>query len=64
MMTCVFFFPLRLDSRRVIMYLHCVVGHYAEAGTELQVETRGKKTPATTTKMPFVTCHYHRPAAK
>ena len=33
----------------------------AKAGTELQVETRGKKTPATTTKMPFVTCHYHRP---
>lgn len=36
---------------------------HAKAGTELLVETRGKSTPAVTTKMPFVTCHYHRPAA-
>jgi aminomethyltransferase len=36
----------------------------AKAGTELQVETRGKRSSATTTKMPFVTCHYHRPAVK
>ena len=35
---------------------------HAKAGTELLVETRGKSTPAVTTKMPFVTCHYHRPA--
>jgi len=34
----------------------------AKAGTELLVETRGKRTPAVTAKMPFVTCHYHRPA--
>ena len=36
---------------------------HAKAGTELIVETRGKATPAVTAKMPFVTCHYHRPAA-
>ena len=36
---------------------------HAKAGTELLVETRGKSTPAVTAKMPFVTCHYHRPAA-
>ena len=35
---------------------------HAKAGTELMVETRGKSTPAVTAKMPFVTCHYHRPA--
>jgi len=35
---------------------------HAKAGTELLVETRGKSTPAVTAKMPFVTCHYHRPA--
>jgi aminomethyltransferase len=36
-------------------------GH-AKAGTEIEVETRGKRTPAVVSKMPFVTCHYHRPA--
>jgi aminomethyltransferase len=36
---------------------------FAKAGTELMVETRGKSTPAVTAKMPFVTCHYHRPSA-
>ena len=35
----------------------------AKAGTELQVETRGRKSTAVTAKMPFVTCHYHRPSA-
>ena len=40
-----------------------VLKSHAKAGTELQVETRGRKSEAVATKMPFVTCHYHRPAA-
>ena len=39
-----------------------VLKSHAKAGTELQVETRGRKSEAVATKMPFVTCHYHRPA--
>jgi len=35
---------------------------FAKAGTEVQVEVRGKVNPATVTKMPFVKVHYHKPA--
>lgn len=35
---------------------------FAKAGTELLVETRGKRTPAVTTKMPFVNTTYYKPA--
>lgn len=33
---------------------------YAKAGTELQVEVRGKINPATVTKMPFVPNTYFK----
>ena len=34
---------------------------FAKAGTEVQVETRGKRTPAVTSKMPFVNTTYYKP---
>jgi aminomethyltransferase len=34
---------------------------FAKVGTELQVETRGKATPAVVTKMPFVKTTYYKP---
>ena len=33
----------------------------AKAGTEVQVETRGKKTKAVVKKMPFVNTTYYKP---
>ena len=34
---------------------------FAKAGTEMVVETRGKRTPAVATKMPFISTTYYRP---
>ena len=34
---------------------------FAKAGTEMVVETRGKRTPAVATKMPFINTTYYRP---
>jgi len=34
---------------------------FAKAGTEVMVETRGKRTPAVTSKMPFVNTTYYKP---
>ncbi|CAL56242.1 GTP-binding protein TrmE/Glycine cleavage system T protein, domain 1 [Ostreococcus tauri] len=34
---------------------------FAKAGTEVQVETRGKRTAAVTSKMPFVNTTYYKP---
>jgi aminomethyltransferase len=34
-----------------------------KVGTKLQVEVRGKRRPATVTKMPFVPAKYYTPPA-
>jgi aminomethyltransferase len=34
-----------------------------KAGTDVQVEVRGKVNPATVTKMPFIPTTYYRPPA-
>ena len=50
------------DDRVLAVYFAFADPEHAKAGTEIEVETRGKRTPAVVSKMPFVTCHYHRPA--
>ena len=36
----------------------------AKAGTEMVVETRGKRTPHVATKMPFINTTYYRPSER